>query len=179
MIRLLDFPKNKDKVLRLTTFLAEILSICRALDIVPILDGSLAVFAYTNNQDMEVNDIDLSCSEREFPALMAILDQKGIGHQLRDWHVLQIIRGDLKIEMGSREYWLENLAIELETIQIDGNDVQVLGLSSLREYYKRGMEDRANKPNENDRVKYERLKTKYEMLRDLSASPPAPLSASP
>jgi hypothetical protein len=60
MITLNGVPKNTDEYIRLAIFIKEILDICKDLDITPILDGSLAVFAYTKNRDMDVKDIDLS-----------------------------------------------------------------------------------------------------------------------
>jgi len=54
---------------------------------------------------------------------------------------------------------------------MDGYKITVLSLSSLREYYKRGMEDRAQKNTENDRIKYARLKIKYEALNEIISKP--------
>lgn len=45
---------------------------------------------------MEVDDIDLACSELEFPRIIGALDANGIAHELKDWHVLQALRDDLK-----------------------------------------------------------------------------------
>ncbi len=78
MITLGLFPKNKDKFVRLIQFFKEILDICNDLNITPALDGSLAVFAYTENQDMNVNDIDLSCSETEFSRIINVLEERTI-----------------------------------------------------------------------------------------------------
>jgi hypothetical protein len=90
---------------------------------------------------------------------------------LREWHVLQISKDDLKIELGSKEYWLNDLPIDLDMLQMDGYRIAVLSLSSLKEYYKRDMEDRAQKNTENDRIKYERLKLKYEALNGMDSNP--------
>jgi hypothetical protein len=167
MIAINSFPRNKDHFTRLAIFAREILDICKNLNITPILDGSLAVFAHTKNPDMDVNDIDLSCSEAEFPKLIIALESRGISYQLREWHVLQITQGDLKIELGSQEYWLKDLAIDLDTLQTDGYAVKILSLNSLKELYRRGMDDRAKWDTENDRLKHERLKAKYEALVSL------------
>src|SRR5574341_2101664 len=109
MRTLAHFPKNRDHFMRLMEFFKEVLDICYAFSLTPVLDGSLAVLAYTANQDMSVNDVDLSCSEAEFPKLMGALDDRGIKYKLRDWHVLQILRDDLKIEFGAQEYWYKEL----------------------------------------------------------------------
>ena len=164
MIVLTSLPRNKDHFNRLAAFVREILVYCKDLGIAPVLDGSLAVFAYTQDPDMDVNDVDLSCPEAEFPRLIQALEARGIGHKLREWHVLQITRGDLRIELGSQEYWLKDLPIDLDTLQMDGYEMKVLSLRSLKEYYKRGMDDRAKQNTANDRIKYERLKVKYEAL---------------
>ncbi len=164
MIKLSGYPRNKDKVRRLIEFFKEILDLCDALDVAPILDGSLAAFAYTGDQSMVVNDVDLSCSEAEFPRIIDILEEQGISYQLREWHVLQILRGDLKIDLGSIECWYRDLPIDCEILAIDNYRIRMLNLNSLREFYRRGMEDRAKKTEENEKIKYAALKEKYDAL---------------
>lgn len=128
------FPKNREKFVRLIDFFKRVLDICGDLKINPILDGSLAVFAYTNSQNMDVNDVDLSCPEADFSRIIAVLEEKEIEYKLREWHVLQILHGDLKVELGAVEYWLEGLPVELETLQIDEYRVNMLGLNSLQAF---------------------------------------------
>lgn len=167
MITLHHFPKNKDKFVRLIGFFKEILDICSELNIVPVLDGSLAVFAYTANQEMNVNDVDLSCSEAEFPRVVSVLQERQINYRVRDWHVIQVLKDDLKIELGSTEYWYKDLPTDRETLQIDDCKITMLGLNSLRAFYRQAMEDRAKKNDANEKIKYEALKAKYEMLEKL------------
>ena len=54
-----------------------------------------------------------------------------------------------------------------EILQIDSYQFNILGLHSLREFYRQGMRDRANKTDENERIKYEALKAKYELLEQV------------
>lgn len=77
-------PKNREHFSRLLEFCKEVVAICSDLNIVPVLNGSLAVFGYTQSQAMRVNDIDLACSELEFPRLSRALDAKGIAHELKE-----------------------------------------------------------------------------------------------
>jgi hypothetical protein len=169
MITLNHFPKNKDKFVRLIEFCKEVLDICNDLSISPVLNGSLAVFVYTHNEDMNVNDVDLSCSEKEFPRIISILEERNISYKLREWHVLQILKDDLKVELDSMEYWYKDLPIVCETLQMDNYKINMLGLDSLREFYRQGMKDRANKTEENEKIKYEALKVKYQTLEKLKA----------
>ena len=166
MIAVDGFPKNKDKFIKLIDFFKEVLNICDKLNIPPVIDGSLAVFAYTNNQDMEINDIDLSVSEMEFPIIIKELEKRGISYKLREWHVLEVIKDDLKIGFGSSEYWAKGLPIDYETLQIDNYRVKMLSLTGLIELYRRAMDDRAKRINENinEKIKYMWLKDKYELL---------------
>ena len=53
-------PRNREHFARLLEFCQEVVAICDELDITPMLSGSLAVFGYTKDQAMEVNDIDLA-----------------------------------------------------------------------------------------------------------------------
>lgn len=161
MQRLAGFPKNRDRFVRLIDFLKRILAICDDLGIEPVLSGSLAVFAYSGNQEMKINDIDLSCSEADFARLMKVLDEKGIEHKLREWHVLQILDDDLKVEFDSAEYWFKDLEIGSETLQFGKYSLKMVDFNSLRELYRRGVDDKATKENES---KYKQLREKYELL---------------
>ncbi len=164
MITLNGYPRNKDKVRRLIEFFKEILDILNALDVTPVLDGSLAAFAYTGDQTLLVNDVDLSCPEAEFLRIIDILKEQRIGYQLKEWHVLQILRDDLKIDLGSIEYWYRDLPMDCEILKIDNYKIRMLSLNSLCEFYRRGMEDRAKKTEENEKIKYKALKEKYDAL---------------
>jgi hypothetical protein len=162
MITLNHFPKNKDKFVRLIEFLKEILDICTDLGISPVLAGSLAVFAYTKNQEMNVNDVDLSSSEMEFPRIISVLEDRDISYKSREWHVLQILKDGLKVEFDSIEYWYKDLPMDYEILQIDHYKVRMLSLHSLKEFYRQGMKALANKTEENEKIKYEALRVKYE-----------------
>lgn len=165
MVILNDSPKNKDKYIRLIGFFEEILKICNELSIVPIVDGSLAVFAHTKSQNLEINDIDVSVPEDKFPVLIKIFEERKINYKPKEYHVLQVLKEDLKIEFGSQEYWLKNLPLDLETLQIGEIAVKVLSLDSLTRLYELAMRDRAKKLNPSDDVKYLRLKSKLDLLR--------------
>jgi len=167
MITLSHFPKNKDKFVRLINFFTEVLDICSILDVALILNGSLAVFAYTENQEMNVNDVDLSCSETEFPRIMNVLEERNTSYKLKEWHVLQILRDDLKIELDSMEYWYKNLPMEYETLQLGSYKINMLSLNSLKEFYRKGLKDIVNKTDENEKIKYEDLKLKFEALEKI------------
>lgn len=162
MLRLESFPKNKNKFVRLIEFLKVLLDICSELNIAPVLDGSLAVFAYTQNREMIVNDIDLSCSEADFPRIIKALDERAIDYRLKEYHVLQALKDDLKVEFDSAEYWLEDLPADYVTLQVDDIRIKMLDLDSLKEFYKCGMQ--ASETNENEQAKYGALKEKYSLL---------------
>ena len=164
MVTLDLFPKNKEKFLQLIQFCDEVLEICKDLGISPILNGSLAVFAYTKNGEMNVNDVDLACSEREFPTIISALEERGINYKWKPWHVLQILKDDLKVEFDSIEYWYKDLSMAGETLQIDNYTINMLSLKTLKEVYKRGVNDTTGKTEANDKTKHAALKAKYEAL---------------
>ena len=162
------YPHNKEFFTRLLAFFKEILGICNDLEITPILDGSLAVFVYTRNPNIVVNDIDVSVPEAEYSRVAKILEQRKIEYKIRNYHVLQVKREDLKIELGSAEYWLKNIPLDYETLQIDEYKVPMLSLPSLTKFYEQGMIDRLKKSaNPKERLKYDALKAKYELLTSL------------
>ncbi len=155
-------PKNREHFARLFEFCKQVIAICSDLEITPVLNGSLAVFGYTQNQAMRVNDIDLACSELEFPRLCRALGAKGMAHELKEWHVLQVHKDDLKVEFDSIEHWMAGLSGGYNTLTIDGYTFQVVGLSDLRELYRRGLE--ATDGQSDERAKYLAIAEKYEYL---------------
>jgi hypothetical protein len=89
----------------LIEFFTEVLKVLDELGITPIFSGSLAVYYYTLDPNLSVNDIDLACSERHFEKIIEVLEELKFDYKLRDWHVLQICKKGLKIELDSIEYW--------------------------------------------------------------------------
>ncbi len=155
-------PKNSEHFARLLAFCQEVMAICHDLDIVPVLSGSLAVFGYTRNPALRVNDVDLACSERDFPRLGQALAARGIPHQVKAWHVLQARQDDLKVEFDAMEYWMAGLPEDYDRLVIGGCAFNVVGLSSLRELYRRGLE--ATAKDEANRAKHAAIAAKYEAL---------------
>ena len=103
MIELLATPTNAEHFARLMSFAREVLVVCDQFGVTSVLDGSLAVLAYTGDPSMEIHDVDFSCPESQFPRLQQALESPGIACRVRPWHVLQARRGDLKIEFGATE----------------------------------------------------------------------------
>src|SRR5688500_17481780 len=155
------YPNNKAYFLRLLEFCKEILAICGGLGIVPVLNGSLAVFAYARGPSIKVNDIDLACSELEFPSLRRALDAKGIAHVTKEWHVLQVRRDNLKVEFDSIEYWMAGLPTDFITWTIEGCEFNLVGLDSLKELYRRGLEATTGTPDDIGRLKFANTAKKY------------------
>src|SRR5690349_15972962 len=105
------YPQNKERFIALLSFLEEILDICPQIQTSCIIDGSLAVFLYTGNTTLVVNDIDLTCKEKDYQIIASILAKHGFATQIQPWHVLQVRKDGLKIEFGDPEYWYPGLPI--------------------------------------------------------------------
>jgi hypothetical protein len=171
MITLEGLPRNKEKYGRLLAYFKEVLEVCRGVGVDPIVDGSLAVFAYTKNHDIDVNDIDLACPEEDFPRIAAALCDRGTNYRLREWHVLQVQKDDLRVELGLIEYWYRDLPIECGTLQLGDRIVRILGLSGLKTLYQRGLDNTAKNLDEgNNRLKNESNRVKYAALNSIGQS---------
>jgi hypothetical protein len=133
-------PRNREHVAALLAFTREILEVCRGLEIEPVASGSLVVWLYTYDETLDVNDIDLSCSESDFECLAGALSGRGITVALTDWHVLQARRGELKVEFDSQEYWMRDLSQETVAAQIGELSLRVVSRDALIELYRRGAE---------------------------------------
>ncbi len=161
-------PHNSIFTARLLVFFKEILDICNDLNISPILVGSLAVLAYTKDPTIDVNDVDLAIPQSEYARITKILEEKNIEYKIRNHHVLQAKRGDLKVELDSIEYWFKDISLECEILQISEYQVQMLNLASLTIFYERGVEDRFKKSADpKERAKYEALKVKHLLLSSI------------
>ena len=165
MITLKKLPENTDKFQRLLVFFEEVLRICREIDVMPILDGSLAVFLYTN-APISVNDIDLSCLEILFPKILKAALRNGYLAEIKEWHVLQIRKNDTKIEFGDTDFWYPGVdVVSSDYLEVGEETVGVLRLSSLVEFYRIGVENLRKDPTKSD--KYNDIKSKFELLQEV------------
>jgi hypothetical protein len=162
------YPENKEHFFRLLEFYEVINGICQELTIEPVLNGSLAVFGYTRNQVMKVNDIDLACSEMEFPRICRALDAKCIDYVVKDWHVLQVRQEDLKVEFDSIEYWMKDLPIDYEYLLIRNYPFKIVLLPVLKQLYQRGLEGTACFDDKINRAKYANFIAKLELLNSVT-----------
>lgn len=162
MIALPPSTSGDDRLCRLFAFADDVLEVCDALGIEPVLDGSLAVHAYTQDSAIAVHDIDFNCPEAEFPRLQRALEANGIACELRDWHVLQARRDDLKVEFGATEVWLQGIAGPYEALRIGDRAVRMVNRVALRELYQRGLE--ATRNEESQRQKHAAIAVKLRAL---------------
>ena len=70
----------------------------------------------------------------------------------------------MKVELDSVEYWYKDLSTVGETLQIDNHRINMLSLNNLKEFYRRGMKDTADKIEGNERKKYEAIQGKHAAL---------------
>ncbi|MCA9893428.1 MAG: hypothetical protein KC615_10620 [Anaerolineae bacterium] len=143
------FPQNREHFARLLAFGQDVLDVCSDLKIMPILNASLAVFAYTQNREMVVNDIDMLIPEAEFGKLGDALTKHSMQVELKPYHVLRVLRDDLKIDFDSQDYWPPVWGISLsEThiITLFGKfQVKIMALHDLIRTYQVGALQDANR----------------------------------
>lgn len=135
-----QYPKNVVHVRRLMGLCRKVLPICDELGVEPVLSGSMAVFAYTNDKHLEVRDLDLSCSEAAFPTLLDAFEGHSMSAHVTRWHVLQVRDEALKVEFDSAETWMANLTLVPRSLDLYGLQLQIVDRGSLLELYRRGME---------------------------------------
>ena len=165
MIEVTTTPENQEHFTGLMSFAREVLAVCDEAGVRPILSGSLAVFAYTRDPTMEVRDVDLSCPESHFPRLRRALEGRGIGCRVRGWHVLQAVRGDLKVEFDATERWMRDIPERYEAAEIGDLRFRMVGVDGLRELYRRGLVDTAGEVDGNNQVKHRAIGQKLRALR--------------
>lgn len=166
MIEVTTSPRNQEHFCRLMSFAREVLGVCDEAGIKPILSASLAVFAYTQNSTMEVHDVDLSCSGSHFPRLRQALEERGIDCRITNWQILQAVRTDLKVEFDAIEDWMRDIPEHYELAKIGDIQFWMVGVDGLRELYRRGLADTADKVDDNRQIKHQAIEEK---LRSLNA----------
>lgn len=168
MIEVLATPRNQKHFSSLIGFAREVLEVCDEVGIEPVLSASLAVFAYSQSPNMEVRDVDLSCSESQFPRLRQALRARGIDCRITTWHVLQARRGDLKVEFDATEYWMGDIVECYELAKFGDVKFRMVGIDGLRELYRRGLIDTADKADDNSKVKHQAIREKLRSLDSLA-----------
>jgi hypothetical protein len=164
MIEATTPPRNADHVRRLLDFAPDVLAVCDDLGIEPILDSSLAVFAYTREPSLEVHDIDLACPEADFPRLQESLEARGIECRSKPWHVLQAHRNGLKIDFGASEHWNQDLPEDTECVRVGDLTFRAVSLGALRELYRRGLADTEGKSDAASVAKHASYTEKLQLL---------------
>ncbi|HYH11880.1 MAG TPA: hypothetical protein VD789_05940 [Thermomicrobiales bacterium] len=162
-------PSNEEHFSRLMAFTREVLRACDEAGVAPILDGGLAVFAYTREPGLEVRDVDFGCPESDLPRLQDALQRRGIHAEIRSWHVLQARRDDLKVEFGAVEHWNRGIPDHHERIRIAGIEFRVINVDGLREQYRRGVANTAEGAVDSDPVKHRASSEKLRLLDAMGA----------
>jgi len=138
MIFLEKSPFNKELFLRLIDFFKDVVDVCDEVNVDFLIYGSLAVFVYTFDIKMKVNDIDVLIKEKDFRKLIKAFDEKGIKYNYdKKWHVLQVLKDDLKIEFDSIEFWQKDLLLDFLKLDLFGKTVKILSLDSLKKVYEK------------------------------------------
>lgn len=158
MLTITTKSKNNIIFLQLLKFYKEINEIFRELNIQPTIYGSLAVFVYTKDESMNINDIDVLISEKEFLRIITELEKQNIKYNYnKKWQVLQILKDELKIELDSIERWQPKLSKEYTQIKINNQIIEILNLKSLEKVYLNAAQVSKDKSKSN-KLKYKALK---------------------
>jgi hypothetical protein len=143
------YPKNKEQFVKLRKFAKKIYLLCKESGINPVVYGSFMILKYTKDKNMKVNDIDFYIREEEFKKLVKVLKENKINFEYpKEWHTLQVMKGDLKIEFDSIDFWNKTKK-EFVEINFEGEKIKALSLDSLREIYKRASEVSQDNPEGN------------------------------
>jgi hypothetical protein len=157
-------PANRSHLDQLIAFANEVLAICQHLNVMPTLSGSLAVLSYTRCPDIVVDDIDLACSEQDFPRLQTALTDAGIETRITSWHVLQALQNSLKVEFDSTEHWMSGLTGGYRLLYTGRFVIKVVELDDLRELYARGVRELESSADSGSHAKLQQVRSRYELL---------------
>ena len=106
---------------------------------------------------MKINDIDMLIPEKDFVKIIEVLEKKKIKFNYdKKWHVLQVLKEDLRIEFDSIDFWQKNLSEDFQKLNFNGIPVKILSLKTLKNIYKKASEVSQDNPIGN--------KEKFELL---------------
>ncbi|MGM5481705.1 MAG: hypothetical protein ACQESE_04835 [Nanobdellota archaeon] len=129
-------PANEEYFKRLIEFSKEIFALCADHDIKYVVYGSFALFHYTRNTSLKVNDIDMMIEERDFPRLKTLVEKRGYSAVISD-DELHIRNGNLLIEVDSWNLGNEGLTGRIETnvVSTYGMNITLVSLDTLELIY--------------------------------------------
>lgn len=139
-------PSNKEHFIKLNGFCKEVLGILKELKVTPVLWGSLAYFAYTKDIEMAVNDIDFLVPKESIKIVIESLKASGANYNyIMDWDSLQILKGDLKIELDPIEDCNKGKVKTID-IDFDGLVLKVMELELLKNTYRNASKTSKDNP---------------------------------
>ena len=157
MLKINTYPKNKKHVIKLLEFYKELETYFKILNIKPVVWGSLIYFAYTQDKNYEIHDIDLLLPLNRIYDTRKQLEKSGkyTIKFIEDWNILQIFKNDLLIEVDPLEKYIES---DEEFEIINYGDIKLIGVSkkTLKQLYYNAFQISNDKPQEHKR-KYENL----------------------
>lgn len=165
-----DVPLGQDdRLVRLLAFAEDVLDTCASVCLSPVLDGSLAVLAYSRSPELVVGDVDFSLDRAHFSVLADALTRNGIFCEIQPWLVLQARRDDLKVEFGDTETWSQGMSEPFEQVRLGDHIVRMINRGDLRISYERGANALAAAPEELD--KYTKIANRLRLLENDSSIP--------
>ena len=138
------YPKNKEHFKKLIPFVKKIFSLLRDNRIPFVIYSSYAVFHYTKDPNLEVNDLDVLIDQKKLPNVMEVLRKNKIKFKfLPEWETLIIKKGKLKLDidwMGKGGKGIKEGNIPSKTISINffGIPAKLVTLPDLCDTYLRG-----------------------------------------
>lgn len=140
------YPKNKEYFKKLIPFTKNILTICKTNKIPIIIYGSYSHFYHTKDENMNVNDIDIIISKKDFVKIMILLKDNKINfkyHPLiyrNEMSTIIIKKGRLKVEIdevgtGYKTLNEKNLSSSTKKINFYGINVKIVTLKQLEDIY--------------------------------------------
>jgi hypothetical protein len=157
-------PTNLEHFNVLWPLCVESLTIARSLGVEPIMNASMAVLAHCGPVDLEVHDIDLSCAGKHFGPMSERSQQVGIDTQVQPWGVLELHRGNVKVEFDEAERWMQGLSGLTDVVVVRGTPVTVVCREDLATLYRRGVEAYAGRSGQEIELRHADLERKLRLV---------------
>lgn len=159
-------PANNEKFKEVLAFGKQILEICTTLNVQPIVYGSLAYFAHTQDESLPVNDIDFLVPEEFFDDLMKELDGlEGVRYEKMPYHSIECFKGDIEMDLDSIEHFLAPRPRDAVDFKIEGLTFSVVNKDTLADIYQEALDNMPDDRHlDEKRAKYQR---KLDNLKEL------------
>ena len=138
-------PANTHHFTRLFAFARKVFALCVEHEIDFVIYGSLALFAYTGDEDLAVRDVDIMVPEKQMGRLHDVMRAHGLSCE-RVGVEVHVRDGDLLVEVDGWGLGIDSLRAHVDVSIVDAfaTRLPLVSLDTLERIYALARDDQSN-----------------------------------